>query len=165
MTGGARSGKSRHAESIARAAGGGRTYLATAEAHDDEMAARIARHRLDRAADGWTTVEAPLDVPGALRGAATPVVLLDCLSLWASNLLLAEHDEDAILGRVDAFLDVAAGREGHLVVVSNEVGSGVVPPSPLGRAYRDALGRANQRVAAAADEAILVVAGLPLRLK
>lgn len=165
VTGGARSGKSRHAEGLARAVSGARTYLATAEAHDDEMAARIARHRADRAADGWATVEAPLDVPEALRGAATPVVLLDCLSLWVSNLLLAGHGEDAILGRVEAFLDVAVDREGHLVVVSNEVGSGVVPAYPLGRVYRDALGRANQRVAAAADEACLVVAGLALRLK
>ena len=165
VTGGARSGKSRLAETMAVAlAPGVRTYIATAQAFDDEMRDRIARHRQDRG-EGWLTVEEPLDVARAIREATTDVVLLDCLSLLVSNLMLRDQTPEAILAEVDRLLATAASREGHLIVVTNEVGWGIVPTYPLGRAYRDVLGWANQRVAAAADEATLVVAGLPLRLK
>lgn len=163
VTGGARSGKSRFAEERAFALSAGeRTYLATAQLLDDEMRGRVARHRAGRGA-GWTLIEEPFEAARAVRDATTSLVLLDCLSLLASNLLLAEYAEADILAAVDDLLDAGKGKT--LIVVSNEVGSGVVPAYPLGRTYRDLLGRANQRVAASADEAYLLVAGLPLRLK
>lgn len=171
VTGGARSGKSSFAQHLAEQLGGTEvTFIATAEAHDDEMRERVQRHRYERPAR-WTTLEAPRETARALRTAATNVVLLDCLSLLVSNALLAHepllaHErEAAALAEVEALLEVAAARSGHLILVSNEVGSGVVPPYPLGRAFRDALGRANQRAAQAAHEAYLIVAGLPLTLK
>lgn len=164
VTGGARSGKSSFAERRAAASGHGVTYLATAQAFDAEMEARIARHRADRP-PGWVTVEEPLNVPGALRDAATPTVLLDCLSLWASNLLLAELSDEAILTRADALLNAACSRPGLTVLVTNEVGLGIVPDNALARRYRDVLGWVNQRAAAASGEAWLLVSGLPMRLK
>ena len=163
VTGGARSGKSRFAEQRALALGpAGRTYLATAQTLDEEMRARVERHRAERDA-GWTVVEEPLHAARGVRGATTPLILLDCLSLWISNLLLAAYPEPEILAAVDDLLDAGQGKT--LMVVSNEVGSGVVPAYALGRAYRDLLGQANQQIAARADEAYLTVAGLPLRLK
>jgi adenosylcobinamide kinase/adenosylcobinamide-phosphate guanylyltransferase len=164
VLGGARSGKSRHAEAMARGTGLKRLYLATAEAFDDEMRARIAKHRADRAADGWTTVEAPLDLPDAIRraSAADAVILVDCLTLWLSNVMIAERDVTAAEAALLAALAVAPG---PAVLVSNEVGMGLVPETPLGRRFRDAQGRLNQRVAAVADSVIFVVAGLPLSLK
>lgn len=166
VTGGARSGKSAYAQRLAEEAAAGEpvTFVATAQAFDDEMRDRISRHQADRPAH-WPLLEAPLDVAAALRGAGGGVVLLDCLSLLVSNLMLAERPEEEVLRGVRDLLDTARARRLHLVVVTNEVGSGVVPPSVLGRVYRDVLGRANQLAAAAADEAHLVVAGLPLRLK
>ena len=163
VTGGARSGKSGHAERRARELGGeGVTYLATAEGLDDEMRARIERHQRDRPA-AWPTVEEPLAVPEVLAAVSTPVALLDCLSLWVSNLMLSGRTDEAVLTRVDELL--SAARPLTLIVVSNEVGSGVVPDHPLGRRYRDLLGRANAKVAAAAQEATLLVSGLPIPLK
>ncbi len=163
VTGGARSGKSRFAEDMALALSPGeRTYLATAQPLDDEMRERVERHRRGRD-EGWLTIEEPLDAALAVRKAKAPLILLDCLSLLVSNLLLAGREEAETLAAVDDLLD--AGRGKILIVVSNEVGSGVVPAYPLGRVYRDLLGRANQRVAARADEAYLLVAGLPLRLR
>lgn len=167
VTGGARSGKSRFALELARNLGGNSvTFVATAQALDAEMRERIGRHRLERP-PAWETLEAPRDPAGALRAARSKVVLLDCLSLLVSNLLLdAPPDAEAVaLGAVDALLEAHRERSGHLIVVSNEVGSGVVPPYPLGRAFRDALGRANQRVAGESTAAHLLVSGLPLRLK
>ncbi|ADV67734.1 bifunctional adenosylcobinamide kinase/adenosylcobinamide-phosphate guanylyltransferase [Deinococcus maricopensis] len=162
VTGGARSGKSAFAEARAHALGGaGVTYLATAQAFDDEMRDRIGRHRADRPA-AWDTLEEPLDVAGALRAARHPVVLLDCLSLWVSNLMLADHPDDAILRRVD---DLLAENTRTLIVVTNEVGLGIVPDNALARRYRDVLGWANQRAARASTEAYLLASGLPLRLK
>jgi adenosylcobinamide kinase / adenosylcobinamide-phosphate guanylyltransferase len=162
VTGGARSGKSSFAEKLAEQIGGDQvTYLATAQAFDDEMAERIGRHRQDRP-PGWRTVEEPLAVPEMLSG-LHGVVLLDCLSLWVSNLLLSELDDGDILGRVDSLLSAADSKT--LIVVSNEIGSGIVPDNALARRYRDLLGWANQRVAAASDEAYLTVSGLSLRLK
>ncbi|SMB96212.1 bifunctional adenosylcobinamide kinase/adenosylcobinamide-phosphate guanylyltransferase [Deinococcus hopiensis] len=164
VTGGARSGKSSHAERLAAAAGGPVTYLATAQAFDDEMTARIARHRDGRPPD-WVTVEQPLDVPAAVGAVSTPTVLLDCLSLWVSNLMLADLADEGVLERADALLAAARARPGLTVLVTNEVGFGIVPDNALARRYRDLLGWVNQRAAAASDEAWLLVSGLPVRLK
>lgn len=174
VTGGARSGKSRFAERLAERSGRPVTYLATMEALDDEVRARIARHRAERPA-AWTTIEAPLAVVDAVRAAATDhCVLLDCLSLWVSNRLLAigeGADADAIAGldralqdEVDALHALVQVRAGNLIVVTNEVGSGIVPEHALGRSYRDLLGRVNQRASAHATRAWLLVSGRPLPL-
>ena len=165
ITGGARSGKSRFALERAHIMGGADvTVIATAEALDDEMRDRIAHHRAERP-EGWHTLEVPRNVESALESCRSAVVLLDCLSLWVSNLMLDDLTEPAILERVDALLRVQQARGGVLIVVSNEVGSGIVPETPLGRLYRDVLGRANQAVARASDAAFLIVASLPLQLK
>lgn len=166
FTGGARSGKSRRAEQYAARLGRPVVYLATAEARDDEMAARIVAHQAQRPA-AWRTVEAPLSPAGALRELEPgAVVLLDCLALLVSNLLLAHEDapEGPVEREVAALIAAARERDLTLVAVTNEVGSGIVPAYPLGRAYRDLLGRANQQVAAAADEVYLVVCGIPVEL-
>lgn len=163
VLGGARSGKSRYAQQRAEALGGRPIYIATAEAHDEEMRDRIARHR--EARDGrWQTIEAPLDLPAAIDALNAPgaVVLVDCLTLWITNLLLAGRD----IGRAADMLCAASRRfNGRLILVSNEVGFGIVPDNALARRFRDEGGRANQMVAAVADEVQLVVAGLPMRLK
>ncbi len=165
ITGGARSGKSRFALERAHALGGRDvTVVATAEALDDEMRERIARHRAERP-EGWCTLEVSRQVESALESCRSAVVVLDCLSLWVSNLMLDGLSEAAMLERVDALLRVQHARAGVLIVVSNEVGSGIVPETPLGRRYRDALGRANQTVARASSQAFLLVAGLPVQLK
>jgi adenosylcobinamide kinase/adenosylcobinamide-phosphate guanylyltransferase len=164
VTGGARSGKSRFAERRLRElADPPYRYVATAEALDDEMAARIAHHRAARG-DGWATVEAPLD-PAAALGRGRPV-LLDCITLWLSNLLLREKLTDqSISSLVDALAVAARAAAAPVVLVTNEVGAGIVPEHPLGRRFRDLAGQANQRLAAHADEVTLVACGLPLRLK
>lgn len=164
VTGGARSGKSAFAAGLAAASGEAVTYLATAQALDPEMQARIARHRADRPA-AWETVEEPVDASGALLGASTPTVLLDCLSLWVSNLMLVGLPDEALLDRAAALLAAARARPGLTILVTNEVGLGIVPVGALARRYRDVLGWVNQRAAAASDEAWLLVSGLPLRLK
>lgn len=175
LLGGARSGKSAYAENWARTHGRRVLYVATAEALDGEMRDRIAHHRASRPA-AWRTLEAPRDVGRAIReraaGESFDTLVLDCVTLLASNVLLA-LPEDANQAAVDAALRaeiddlLAAYSAGNAtwLVVSNEVGLGVVPPSRLGRLYRDALGRANQRLAAAADRVLLLVAGLPWELK
>jgi adenosylcobinamide kinase/adenosylcobinamide-phosphate guanylyltransferase len=166
VLGGARSGKSAFAQSAAEsaaAANGGRLVMvATAQAFDSEMAERIARHRQDRG-PAWTTLEAPTDLVGALAGlGANDVAVVDCLTLWLSNLMLDERD----LASAAAALVEAAGRcEGRLWLVSNEVGFGIVPDNALARRFRDEAGRLHQALAQAADAVTLVVAGLPLRLK
>ena len=164
VLGGARSGKSRHAEALCRAYGGERVYIATAEALDDEMTLRVAQHRTDRAADGWRTVEEPFDLAGALsRECATGrIILVDCLTLWLSNHLLAEADIDAeIEGLVAAVVDLP----GDVVFMANEVGFGIVPENRLARAFGDHAGRLNQQIAGVADRVTLVVAGLPVAMK
>lgn len=174
ILGGARSGKSAYAQRLAEELGGASvTYVATAEAGDEEMRARIETHRADRPA-GWRTVEAPrlasLDLATATADAQ--VVLLDCVTLLVSNAVIAAGDEvssaagDAATQReIDALLTAYGAGDATWIVISNEVGMGLVPPYPLGRVYRDALGRANQQIAAVADRVLLLVAGIPWELK
>lgn len=174
ILGGARSGKSAHAERLAAESGLPVTYIATARVGDAEFAERVKLHRGRRPAH-WTLVEAPLDLAGALREAdrAGHCVLIDCLTLWLANLLCSKEamsDEIAVLpdSARDAFaqFDAALGQtKGKVIVVSNEIGLGVVPLGSVTRLYVDELGRLNQRVAAASTRATLMVAGLPLALK
>lgn len=162
VTGGARSGKSSFALRLAEDVGGDAvTFIATAEALDMEMVDRIGRHRGERNT-AWTTIEAPRDLSGAVEQCVTPVVVVDCLSLWVSNLMLDGVDEAEIVARAQCL----APFQGRLLIaVTNEVGLGIVPENALARSYRDALGRVNQLVAASSTEAYLLVSGLPLRLK
>src|SRR5262245_999196 len=173
LIGGARSGKSAHALELARRAGGDVLFVATAEPLDREMAARIARHRSERPA-GWRTLEAPRNAGRAIREEArgARVVLVDCLTLLVANALgplgeapPEEEASRAARAEVRGLLEACAAGSAAFIIVSNEVGLGVVPPSPLGRAFQDALGRANQEVAAAADRVLLLVAGIPLAVK
>lgn len=166
VLGGARSGKSAHAQAAAEAraaeTGGRLVMVATAQAFDSEMTERIDRHRADRG-PAWTTVEAPLDLAGALRGLGTgDVVVVDCLTLWLSNLMLEERDVPSAASELVA---VVRRFEGALWLVSNEVGFGIVPDNALARRFRDEAGRLHQVLAQAADTVTLVVAGLTLRLK
>ena len=166
LTGGARSGKSAAAVAAARASGAPVTFIATAEPGDAEMAERIARHRSCRPAH-WTTVEAPRDLVGAVAAVdPADTIIVDCLAIWASNRMLAEPrppDADVVEEAARLACDLAA-RRGQALAVTNEVGSGVVPATPLGREFRDLLGNVNQAMVRAADTAYLVVAGrlLPL---
>ncbi|MFC3323900.1 bifunctional adenosylcobinamide kinase/adenosylcobinamide-phosphate guanylyltransferase [Mesorhizobium cantuariense] len=162
LIGGARSGKSAHAETLATALPPPWIYIATAQAYDDEMHERIALHR-SRRGEGWTTIDAPLDLAGTL--AALPddqPVLVDCLTLWLTNHMLAEHDLGLECRRL---AEVLSRPRGPWFVVSNEVGQGIVPDNALARRFRDAAGRLNQQVAAVADTVLLMVAGLPLKVK
>ncbi|MDF0488721.1 bifunctional adenosylcobinamide kinase/adenosylcobinamide-phosphate guanylyltransferase [Sphingomonas sp. H39-1-10] len=163
VIGGARSGKSRYAQARAEAMPGELVYIATAQAFDAEMADRIARHRADRDAR-WRTVEAPLALPEAIVANSAPgrVLLVDCLTLWTSNLLLGEHDVDAASAALERAVTTAPG---PVILVANEVGLGIVPDNALARRFRDHAGLLNQRIAAAADAVVLVTAGLPLSLK
>jgi adenosylcobinamide kinase/adenosylcobinamide-phosphate guanylyltransferase len=162
VIGGARSGKSAYAEGLITATTRPRRYIATAEAWDDEMRARIAQHQRDRGGD-WTTVEAPLDLTPALAAAsAGDCVLVDCATLWLTNHLLADHDLDA---QTEALLAALATCAAPVVIVSNETGWGIVPDNALARRFRDAQGRLNQRLAAEAGLVVTVIAGLPLVLK
>jgi adenosylcobinamide kinase/adenosylcobinamide-phosphate guanylyltransferase len=162
ILGGARSGKSRYAESLVEAAAAAGTYCATAEAGDAEMAARIAAHQARRGRF-WRTVEAPLALPPALAAAAPACPLLvDCLTLWLSNLLCAGRPLERETAALFAALRAAAG---PVVLVANEVGLGLVPETPLGRRFRDAAGLLNQQLAALAERVVFVAAGLPLPLK
>jgi adenosylcobinamide kinase / adenosylcobinamide-phosphate guanylyltransferase len=162
VLGGARSGKSRYAQQRAEALAGRHIFVATAEAWDDEMRDRIVRHRADRDAR-WTTIDAPYDLPEVIHGQGPDTVLLvDCLTLWTSNLLLAERDIEAATSDLIA---ATKAFEGILILVANEVGMGIVPDNTLARRFRDAAGRVNQAVAATAHEVVLVVAGLSLQVK
>lgn len=161
VTGGARSGKSHFAETLCRASGLPRRYIATAQAFDQEMADRIAQHRTDRGPD-WETVEATLELAPALAGGAGKVTLVDCATLWLTNHLLAGHDLTAASVDLVAALRAAPG---PVVVVTNEVGWGIVPGDPLSRRFRDEQGRLNQRLAVEAQLVVAVMAGLPMVLK
>ena len=163
VLGGARSGKSRYAQARAEGLAGNLVFVATAEAFDDEMQGRIAQHRADRDAR-WRTVEAPRALPAAIEALNGPgsVVLVDCLTLWVSNLLLVDADIP-LAGR--QLCGAIARFEGTLILVANEVGLGIVPDNALARRFRDAAGQLNQSVAATVQEAVLLTAGLPLTLK
>jgi len=172
ILGGARSGKSSYAQQMIESSGQSATFVATATASDEEMAARILAHQASRSSI-WTTLEAPLSVGAAIAQAQPAAwVLLDCLTLLANNVLFS-LPEPVELDVYQAAMDrevaglLAAYRDhpGHWVIVSNEVGLGLVPPYPLGRLYRDVLGRANQQLAAAADSVLFMVAGIPMRVK
>jgi adenosylcobinamide kinase / adenosylcobinamide-phosphate guanylyltransferase len=163
VLGGARSGKSRYAEQLVETAADCGTYCATAQPGDAEMAARILAHRARRG-PFWRTVEEPLALAAVIAAEAQSdcPLLIDCLTLWLSNVMLAGRSVGDEAGSLCAALRLAAG---PVVLVANEVGMGLVPETPLGRRFRDAAGRLNQRVAALADRAVFVAAGLPLMLK
>lgn len=171
VLGGARSGKTQYAQARAAQWGGQVTYVATAEAGDYEMRQRIATHRAARPAD-WQTMERPLRLGDALTDWDAHVVVIDCMTLLVSNVMMdagetaaAEAVEARVRDEINELLFAWRASQFNLIVVSNEVGMGLVPPYPLGRVYRDALGRANQQLAQAADEVVLMVAGLPLQVK
>lgn len=162
VLGGAASGKSAFAEKIIVDSGLDRIYIATSQIWDDEMADKVEAHRLSRG-QGWTTIETPMAVDEALhRCPAGAAVLIDCATMWLSNLMLTDNDVAAAEQALFAALAVAPG---PVVMVSNELGQGIVPENPLARAFRQAHGRLNQRLAAAADLVVLVTAGLPMALK
>ncbi|MGD8455132.1 MAG: bifunctional adenosylcobinamide kinase/adenosylcobinamide-phosphate guanylyltransferase [Anaerolineales bacterium] len=175
ILGGARSGKSTYAEKLALAHRGRVTYIATAEALDDEMFARIEKHKKARPGE-WKTREIPRDLAKILQENPidTDVVLLDCLTLWASNLLLRyssvddDIDEEALnktgIVEIEELFGIIEESKADWIIVSNEVGSGLVPPYPMGRVYRDLLGRVNQAVAARADEVFFIVAGIAVQI-
>ena len=162
VLGGARSGKSRYAEWLIASYPQPWVYIATAEAKDNEMAERIAAHKARRAA-GWQTIEAPHELPEALASAPVDAaVLVDCLTLWLSNLMLGSFKVEAMIERLEQAL---VARTGPTVLVSNEVGLGIVPDNALARRFRDAQGALNQRIAAKAARVIMMVAGIPVAVK
>jgi adenosylcobinamide kinase/adenosylcobinamide-phosphate guanylyltransferase len=160
ILGGARSGKSRYALGLFPG-DAKRVFIATAEPFDEEMSQRIAQHRRERAGAGWQTLEAPLALAESLAQADGPAVI-DCLTLWLNNLIQHGREVDA---STEALLEALARHPHPVALVSNELGLGLVPETPLGRAFRDAQGRLNQQLAEASDRVVLLVAGLPLRLK
>jgi adenosylcobinamide kinase / adenosylcobinamide-phosphate guanylyltransferase len=163
--GGVRCGKSDFALSLARRLGPRRLFLATAQPGDEEMAERIRRHRQTRG-DDFVTIEEPLAIADAARRHPDyDVLVLDCLTLWLSNLLLQGCDQEQAVQNVDDLLAVLAQRAGHAVIITNEVGMGIVPESALGRLFRDVAGLAHQRISEAADEVYLAVLGTILRIK
>ncbi|MEM7114769.1 MAG: bifunctional adenosylcobinamide kinase/adenosylcobinamide-phosphate guanylyltransferase [Chloroflexota bacterium] len=171
ILGGARSGKSSYAEKLAAEAGGSVLYVATAEAGDEEMEQRIVAHQAQRPSS-WTTLEATEQVGHAItKQPPHEVILLDCLNMLVSNVLLANEKEGAeriqtaVQAELDSLLTSYQQQNGHWIIVSNEVGLGLVPVYSLGRLFRDELGRANQHLAAAADEVLFMVAGLPMIVK
>lgn len=178
VTGGARSGKSAFAEKYAAHLGREGIYIATSQSFDEEMKQRIERHRIRRSHSGfsWTTVEEPHELGSILLGygteadvqAGNKVILVDCLTLWLTNWLLLTDKEDSIVGvpyEIDALVDVLSAYSGHVILVTNEVGSGIVPPHPLGREFRDLAGWMNQRVAQVCEQVFFVTAGIPIELK
>ena len=166
VLGGVRSGKSRYAQELATS-GKRVAFIATAEACDGDMCQRIARHRSERPGH-WTTFEAPLALEDTLRefGNQFDIILIDCLTVWTANIMQAEDsDEERVLARADRLANVLGNVSASVILVSNEVGSGIHPNTVMGRSYRDLLGFVNQRIAGAADEVILLVAGCPLFVK
>lgn len=162
VTGGARSGKSSFAEQLAKNQNSEVTYLATAQAFDEEMTDRIIRHQNDRPAK-WKTIEEPLNIPQIVKQIQTPIILLDCLSLWVSNMILADLEDKQILAMTDELLDTLQHKQA--ILVTNEVGLSIVPENALARRYRDILGWVNQKCAASSHEAWMLVSGLPIQLK
>jgi adenosylcobinamide kinase / adenosylcobinamide-phosphate guanylyltransferase len=166
ILGGVRSGKSLRALSLAKAIGGSVAFVATAEGRDGNMKARIARHQAERPS-GWATVEESFELVAACRRLAGQVdlVIIDCLTLWISNLMLRGDRDEAVVAEADGLAKLMAARDLSIIVVSNEVGSGVHPLTEVGLRFGELLGVANQRVAAAADRVTLMVAGLPVTIK
>jgi adenosylcobinamide kinase / adenosylcobinamide-phosphate guanylyltransferase len=163
--GGSRSGKSRYALKLAETLGEARAFLATAEARDMEMGERIRRHQVERA-DRFLTIECPIQLPSTVVSQGdSDVILIDCLSLWLSNLLGVGHSNDAILGQVDQLIDAIANVRAHVIAVSNEVGMGLVSLNELGRRFQDLSGWAHQRLSPVATEIYLAALGCVLRLK
>jgi len=172
ITGGSRSGKSMFAQKLAESFPAPRAYIATAPVTDDEMRQRIREHQLSRSKRAWTTIEAPLDLGGAIQEANDyPIVLVDCLTLWVNNLMFAaeQHSktisEATIARRCKEVLKAAKEHPGTVIFVTNEVGMSIVPENKLARQFRDLAGRANQVIAAACEEVILVVCGQALKIK
>ena len=166
ITGGARSGKSAFAEQLACGLPGKRTYLATAQALDQEMAARIEKHKQDRGA-AWDTYEEPLAVSELLRklSGRYEVALLDCLTLWLSNVMAHSDGDGAVISRSDDLAAALQEFKGACIVVSNEVGLGIVPDNPLARKFRDCAGVLNQKIAQIADEVYFTASGIPMKIK
>ena len=168
ILGGVRSGKSRFAQQLASSSKGRVLFLATAQATDDEMAERIAKHKSSRPAT-WRTVEEPLQIASALKShaASSDIVILDCLTVWLGNMMSqdASASEEEALEEVERLLEVYKTGSASLILVSGEVGMGLVPPYPLGRAFRDIQGRINQKLAQEADKVFFMIAGIPLELK
>ena len=165
VVGGARSGKSSFAMKLAGSSGSPRLYIATAEALDGEMEGRIRKHREERGG-GWETLEEPREVSGRIEEAkGYAVVLIDCLTLWLTNLLMAGLDDGAVAKEVDRFISACALSPSKIVAVSNEVGLGLVPDNPLSRRFRDLSGTMNRMVAGAATQAYFVASGIPLKMK
>ena len=165
ITGGARSGKSQYAEQRARELGSRRLYVATAEAQDQEMAQRIAAHKRNRG-DEWTAIEEPVELTETLLAQRGRIdcALVDCLTLWISNLLL-RRDGQYVKEKVEQLVQAMPQLDFHLVLVTNEVGWGIVPDNPLAREFRDVAGWTNQRIAGAANEVVVMVAGIPMMVK
>lgn len=168
ILGGVRSGKSRFAQQLAGNSKGRVLFLATAQATDDEMAERIAKHKSSRPAE-WLTIEEPLQIASALKShaASSDIVILDCLTVWLGNMMSrdASASEEEALEEVERLLEVYKTGSASLILVSGEVGMGLVPPYPLGRAFRDIQGRINQRLAQEADRVVLMVAGIAVDVK
>jgi adenosylcobinamide kinase / adenosylcobinamide-phosphate guanylyltransferase len=173
ILGGARSGKSSYAQSLAEAAETSVTFIATAQALDQEMSARIQKHRAERPAT-WETFEIPFDIASCVKQIKSGVIILDCVTLLVSNLLMQFVHNDlvdevpfmtAVQKEINELISILRGGEKDWLIVSNEVGLGLVPPYQMGRVYRDAIGWANQRLAREADKVILMVAGIPTTIK
>lgn len=160
ILGGARSGKTRHGEELITALAAPWAYIATAEIFDAEMEARITRHRADRTASGWVTIETPVELWTALD--TSMPALVDCLTLWVSNLMHGGHDLEQCFARLD---DALANRNAPTFLIGNEVGLGIVPDNAMARDFRDHAGRLHQRLAKRADHVLFMVAGLPMRVK
>ena len=166
VIGGCRSGKSRQALELARAGEGRRLFVATCVPYDAEMIARVARHRAERD-DSWQTLEEPLDLPGVLsrQDAMDRVILVDCLTLWTSNLMAAGLDDAEIEARAGDLARLLAAAKGRVILVSNEVGGGIVPENKVARRFRDLAGLVNQRIAAACHRVVWMVAGIGVTIK
>jgi len=170
ILGGCRSGKSRHALELAEDSGvKDKVFVATCQAHDPEMQDRIAAHQRERGAreSGWATVEEPLDISGILQRKSGPstVLVVDCLTLWVSNLFMQNREEGWVWTQLEELDAALCSARGRILVVSNEVGQGIVPDNAMARMFRDMVGWVNQRVAARADAVIWMVAGLPVQVK
>jgi adenosylcobinamide kinase/adenosylcobinamide-phosphate guanylyltransferase len=167
VTGGARSGKSDFVQELAEKLEGKRLFIATAEALDDEMKERIRKHQ-EKRGDRWNTIEEPLDLGNAIRSVSNSyrTILVDCLTVWLSNLLMEYKDEDEIISEMmDDFFTSMDDFEETIIVVSNEVGLGIVPDNELARIYRDKLGFLNQRMAKRADHVYVLISGIPVKIK